>query len=137
MCWIFKILIDFLAVDFICNFELSWYPFDSQSCFLNFSLDSAIFVELTAGSILYLGREDLAQYFVRNTSITETGQGTVAVRVGLGRRILSPLLTVYVPTLMLNIIALATNYFKVISQFLSFVMRVFLSRISSSRLWSL
>ena len=112
---------DFVAVDFICNFELSWYPFDSQSCFLNFSLDSAIFVELTAGSILYLGREDLAQYFVRNTSITETGQGTVAVTVGLGRRILSPLLTVYVPTLMLNIIALATNYFKVIGRFLSFV----------------
>ena len=31
----------------------------------------------------------------------------------MGRRILSNLLTVYVPTLLLNIIALSTNYFKV------------------------
>ena len=31
----------------------------------------------------------------------------------MGRRILSNLLTVYVPTILLNIIALSTNYFKV------------------------
>ena len=35
------------------------------------------------------------------------------MKVTLGRRILSNLLTVYVPTLLLNIIALSTNYFKV------------------------
>ena len=102
-----------VSVDFICNFELSWYPFDSQDCFMNLSLDSTMFVGLSAGHVVYRGRVDLAQYYVRNISLEEQEEGSVAARITLGRRVLSTLLTVYVPTLLLNIIALATNYFKV------------------------
>ena len=40
--------------------------------------------------------------------------GKISVEFSLGRRLLSPCMTIYVPTLLLNIIALATNYFKVI-----------------------
>ena len=39
--------------------------------------------------------------------------GSVTVTFSLGRRLLSTFMTVYVPTLLLNIIALTTNYFKV------------------------
>ena len=42
------------------------------------------------------------------------GDGKISVEFSLGRRLLSPCMTIYVPTLLLNIIALATNYFKVI-----------------------
>ena len=40
-------------VDFICNFELSWYPFDTQHCYINISLEgnSKNFVNL--GRFLY------------------------------------------------------------------------------------
>ena len=72
-----------------------------------------MFVGLTAGDLVYRGRVDLAQYYVKNISLGEQGQGAVAARITLGRRVLSTLLTVYVPTLLLNIIALSTNYFKV------------------------
>ena len=38
---------------------------------------------------------------------------TISIQFTLGRRLLSSLMTVYVPTLLLNVIALCTNYFKV------------------------
>ena len=38
---------------------------------------------------------------------------SITVTFSLGRRLLSTFMTVYVPTLLLNIIALTTNYFKV------------------------
>jgi hypothetical protein len=43
------------AVDFICNFELSWYPFDTQRCFMNISLEgnSDIFVNLSMMSPVF------------------------------------------------------------------------------------
>ena len=100
------------AVDFICIFELSWYPFDTQNCFMNLTLDSSIFVMLAPKEVVYHGAVDLAQYYVKNTTM-DADDDFVVVKVTLGRRILSNLLTVYVPTILLNIIALSTNYFKV------------------------
>ena len=72
-----------------------------------------IFAELLPGSIEYRGAVDLAQYYVRDRRISKDGS-TVAVTFSLGRRLLSTFLTTYVPTLLLNMIALSTNYFKVI-----------------------
>ena len=48
----------------------------------------------------------------QDRSINKT-ENFVSVRVTLGRRLLSTFMTIYVPTLLLNIIALTTNYFKV------------------------
>ena len=66
------------------------------------------------GNIVYSGPIDLAQYYVKEQTINKTvADGSVTVSFSLGRRLLSTLMTVYVPTLLLNIIALTTNYFKV------------------------
>ena len=70
-------------------------------------------VPTVAGNILYSGPIDLAQYYIKDHNITKTTSGSITVRFSLGRRILSVFMTVYVPTLLLNIIALNTNYFKV------------------------
>ena len=93
---------------------MAWYPFDTQHCFLNTCLEGTadIFAELQPGYIEYRGAVDLAQYYLRENRITTDGT-TVAVTFSLGRRLLSTFLTTYVPTLLLNIIALSTNYFKV------------------------
>ena len=95
---------------------MTWYPFDIQHCFMNFSLagNSNMFVDLFPGIIEYDGPIDLAQYYIRNKSIGRV-DNVVVVKVSLGRRLLSTFLTTYVPTLLLNIIALSTNYFKVTS----------------------
>ena len=79
---------------------------------MNLTLDSSIFVMLAPKDVVYRGAVDLAQYYVKNTTMN-ADDDFVVVKVTLGRRILSNLLTVYVPTLLLNIIALSTNYFKV------------------------
>ena len=80
---------------------------------MNLTLDSSIFVMLAPKNVTYHGAVDLAQYYVKNTTM-DADEEFVVVKVTLGRRILSNLLTVYAPTLLLNIIALATNYFKVV-----------------------
>ena len=93
---------------------MSWYPFDKQTCFMNFTMEgnSDIFVDLVAGWIKYDGPMDLSQYYIRGTDIGESGE-TVSITVALGQRLLRTILTTYVPTLLLNIISLSTNYFKV------------------------
>ena len=93
---------------------MRWYPFDKQTCFMNFAMEgnSGIFVDLVPGWVKYDGPLDLAQYYIRGTDIDES-DNTVSITVALGRRLLSTILTTYVPTLLLNIISLSTNYFEV------------------------
>ena len=74
--------------------------------------NAGIFVDLLPGRIIYNGPIDLSQYYIRDRGIGKD-KNKVAVKFTLGRRLLSSLLTVYVPTLLLNVIGLATNYFKV------------------------
>ena len=74
--------------------------------------NSGIFVELVPGQIEYEGPIDLSQYYIREKGI-EKRKSQIEVKFTLGRRLLSSILTIYVPTLLLNIIGLATNYFKV------------------------
>ena len=73
----------------------------NRDCFMNFSMEG--------NSDLFV---DLSQYYIMGTDIGESGK-TVSITVALGRRLLSTILTTYVPTLLLNIISLSTNYFKV------------------------
>ena len=99
--------------NFITRYERQIMPFSSE-----------------AGSLLYLGPIDLAHYYVmvsvleyvaailkpslQDHNIDKAGRDKmISVRFSFGRRLLSPCLTIYVPTLLLNIIALTTNYFKV------------------------
>ena len=49
--------------EYLCEYNMAWYPFDSQTCHLDFVLDSsaADFVQLVNGSLKYLGPLELAQ----------------------------------------------------------------------------
>ena len=93
---------------------MAWYPFDTQLCSMDLEMEEndKIFVDLLSGSINYGGPKDLALYYIKKKSIKNQGP-TVRAEILLVRRLLSTVLTVYVPTFLLNVIALATNYFKV------------------------
>ena len=93
---------------------MAWYPFDTQLCSMDLGMEEndKIFVDLLSGNIRYEGPVDLALYYIKRKSIKNEGT-TVRAEITLGRRLLSTVLTVYVPTFLLNVIALATNYFKV------------------------
>ena len=103
--------------EFLCEFTMAWYPFDTQTCQLDFVLDAsaAAFVKLVNGSLDYWGPVELAQYFVRSRMMQEytfRDRSGVRVMVVFGRRLLSNILTVYVPTVLLNTMGHITVYFK-------------------------
>ena len=104
-------------IEFRCSFQMQWYPFDTQTCYLEFRLEEEIdsFIELIAGSQEYLGPKELTQYFVKQSGIESyrrMGKKGIRMSLTLGRRLLGVFLTVYFPTVLLNLIGHTTNYFK-------------------------
>ena len=103
--------------EFICKYNMADYPFDTQTCHLDLILDAVSdkFCKLKVDVLDYLGPTELAQYFVKDKRMENTNitiQEGVRVTVVLGRRLLSNVLTVYLPTVLLNTIGHATVYFK-------------------------
>ena len=77
--------------------------------------NTAKFINLLPGILNYTGGSDFAQYFVMDYDIYNSKiKDKVGVKVSLqlGRRLLGTILTLYVPTILLNVIGHTTNYFK-------------------------
>ena len=104
-------------IEFFCDYDMMWYPFDSQTCFMLMKLGGGIekLVSLDPGLLRYLGPEELTQYYVKKSIIGETtldeAKG-LSISITFGRRLLGTILTVYLPTILLNVIGHATNFFK-------------------------
>ena len=106
-----------VETDFICKYNMAMYPFDTQTCTMNFVLteDSDDFCYLKVGGLSYLGPTELTQYFIKDKYMTKNiidEQKGIKVYFFLGRRLLSNTLTVYLPTILLNTIGHLTVYFK-------------------------
>ena len=92
---------------------MQWYPFDTQNCTIELEAEgnSGLFIDLLSDELAYLGPKELSQYFVKGTALHHDKE-RVWAEIILGRRLLSTILTVYVPTFLLNLISYATNFFK-------------------------
>ena len=105
-------------IEFICEYDMRWYPFDSQTCFIVTKMEgnSGKFVDLVDEIIKYTGPKELTQYFVKSVKmgIQDFRQlkEALVVSVTLGRRLLGTILTIFLPTVLLNLIGHATNFFK-------------------------
>ena len=104
-------------IDFFCDYDMRWYPFDAQTCFMVMKLGggSEELLSLIPGLLKYLGPEELTQYYVKKYTIGETTLENaigLSVSITFGRRLLGTILTVYLPTVLLNVIGHATNFFK-------------------------
>ena len=104
-------------IDFFCDYDMRWYPFDAQTCFMVMKLGggSQELLSLIPGLLKYLGPEELTQYYVKKYTIGETTLENaigLGVSITFGRRLLGTILTVYLPTVLLNVIGHATNFFK-------------------------
>ena len=102
---------------FICKYNMAMYPFDTQTCTMDFLLpvvsDDFCFIE--KGELIYTGPTELTQYFIKKRFMIENTikrRKGIQVYIILGRRLLSNTLTVYLPTVLLNIIGHLTVYFK-------------------------
>ena len=74
-----------------------------------------IYAFLNPGEVIFTGPKELSQYFVNNFRIDKTTLKTkaaVVVSVTLGRRLLGTFLTIFFPTILLNVIGYSTNFFK-------------------------
>ena len=108
----------FYKTSFICDFDMAWYPFDTQKCSMNFVVDKASkdFLGLLAHNLEYSGPLELTQYFIKKKvflkRVDDKGVEILQVDIYLGRRLLSIILTVFAPTVILNIVGHSSNYFK-------------------------
>ena len=104
--------------EWICDYQMNWYPFDTQNCRMTFAVTKEMnnFIRLVVNGHTYEGPVELTQYFVRNTQIfpefLKDKQQAIVYEATLGRRLLGNLLTIFLPTILLNIIGHSTNYFK-------------------------
>jgi len=100
---------------FECSFDLKWFPFDIQACTIQLSpvirLKGAMVLLPT--NFTYSGPTDLTQFTVKSIAMMSGKQaGNVVVNIVIQRRLLSIVLTTFVPTIILNIIGHMSNYFK-------------------------
>ena len=75
-----------------------------------------IYYRLLENGHVNLGPTELTQYFIRNTRmfkmVLSTKENAIVMEVILGRRLLGNFLTIFFPTILLNVIGHATNFFK-------------------------
>ncbi len=103
---------------FICEYDMAVYPFDSQRCTAIFIMkgNAGQFIQLISDKARYLGPIDLPQYFVLNINIQNIlvppDTNAVEVEIVFGRRLLSTMLSSYLPTFLICLMSFSTNYFK-------------------------
>ena len=97
-----------------CNFDLRWYPFDFQTCSIDIKPTSDLndLVKLEADNFDYEGPPDLTEYNIKRIELKKENESTLKVEIIIRRRLLSLILTTFLPTILLNIIGHMSNYFK-------------------------
>ena len=107
----------FYNTEFVCIFNMKWYPFDTQKCSMVFVVDeqSKDFVDMQIEKLNFLGPKELTQYFVKKNTARKaqiSGRKSITVEIVLGRRLLSLILTIFAPTIILNLVGHLSNFFK-------------------------
>ena len=105
------------SIKFYCEYQIAWYPFDQQVCHVEMLMDGVLdnYADLIPGDLEFSGPKELTQYFIKNFVIKKGKIQTkkaVVVSITLGRRLLGTFLTIFFPTILLNVIGYSTNYFK-------------------------
>ena len=105
------------SIQFFCDYDMAWYPFDQQTCKVEMVLDGVLdnYIDLLPGGVKFSGPTELTQYYVKTFRMDKNKifkKGAIVVYVTLGRRLLGTFLTVFFPTILLNVIGYATNFFK-------------------------
>ena len=105
------------SIKFYCEYQMAWYPFDSQTCYIDMVTDGVLdnYADLLPGQLLFTGAKELTQYYIKNFHMKKDliqRKKAVVISVTIGRRLLGTFLTIFFPTILLNVIGYATNFFK-------------------------
>ena len=104
------------SIQFDCEYNMAWYPFDIQTCSIHLVMDGVLdnYADLLPGILDFSGPKELTQYFVKNYELKKDRiqtKSAVTVSMTLGR-LLGTFLTIFFPTILLNVIGYSTNFFK-------------------------
>ena len=111
-------------VEWICDFNMEWYPFDTQNCALMFRNEYSS-IKLVPTGLTYSGPKNLPQHYVQDVKICSAiiaGDNGVIVEVILGRPLFTSFLTTTLPTGMLVIISQMATAFSM--DYLDMVLQV-------------
>ena len=100
-------------IDWICVFNMAWYPFDSQTCSMSFYPFND-FTSLMPARMSNEAPKELAQYFVKDIimcSQTLKNKTGISVVVTLGRPLINNFFTIFTPTILLLGIAHISRVF--------------------------
>ena len=101
------------TVEFICHYDMHKYPFDTQICLMEFSLDTD-FTRIVPKKLDYNTEISLDRYFIRKFRMCNSqvgGKDAIVVEITLGRPLISNALTVFIPTITLQVISFVTRIF--------------------------
>ena len=102
----------FFVVDFLCNFHMATYPFDKQDCDAELEVGKGHqFVELYAQDMEYIGEKNVMDYIITKTKDYKK-ENKVVFKISLGRSLMSVILTTMLPTIILLLVTLSTNYYN-------------------------
>ena len=99
---------------FQCQYDMSLYPFDTQRCYIIMEapLSDQGFINLMAGDLNLLLKLDMMQYTIIKWELKKEGSTQIVLTISMGRKILSQLLTVYLPSVLIMIVVYSTNFLK-------------------------
>ncbi|XP_071549664.1 uncharacterized protein [Panulirus ornatus] len=104
---------------FLCDLNLQLYPFDTQRCYMDLEVLSAatdfVVLQQNVSRVSYVGAELLIEYTVVSVALRINNNQTLAeaqVEVVLQRRVGYPIISIYVPTVILLILAYLSLVFR-------------------------
>ena len=102
------------SIELECDFDLRNFPFDTQECFIQLGVPIALKskVELEAKEIFFNGTTDLPQFEVQS-SLVDTTDGKALFIVIFKRKFAYHLVSVYIPSLSLLAVSLATMHVSI------------------------
>ena len=101
----------FFVVDFLCHFHMATYPFDTQDCNAEIEVGKGRqFVNLFVQNMEYAGEKDVMEYTITETKDYKE-ENKVIFKISLGRSLMSVILTTMLPTIILLLVTLSTNYY--------------------------
>ena len=75
------------------------YPFDTQNCYAEIAIaNPGEFIELETDNMTYIGPNDVMQYVITDITKFYKKDEKVVLKISLGRRLLSVILTTMLPT---------------------------------------
>ena len=90
---------------------MAMYPFDTQDCNAEVAVGKGHqFVELFAQDIKYVGDKNVMEYVITETKDYKE-ENKLVLKISLGRSLMSVILTTMLPTTIVVLVALSTNYY--------------------------